>query len=305
MENRMKLSVRVPATTANLGPGLDCLGLALNWWATFQVETIARGLQVECHCSDGTQLPCDRRNLVVRAMQAACRSVGQSLPPVRVKVECEIPIGRGLGSSAAAIVGGLLAANGLMQGILSQDDLVALGAQVEGHPDNVAAAILGGLVIVVQDGKQLTTVRLPVPRGLTCVLFIPQRTLSTKSSRQVLPARVPRADAVHNVGRAALWIAALQTRRWEWLDLSTRDRLHQPYRSRLIPGMDEVLEAARSAGARGVALSGAGPTLIAFTDRSSKEIAAAMERTGNRVGLEGEARIVPISPRGARAICRE
>jgi homoserine kinase len=298
-ENRMKLSVRVPATTANLGPGFDCLGLALDLWATFWVESIQHGLEVECRCDDGTALPSDGQNLAVQAMRAAFRRANKPLPSLRIRVECGIPIGRGLGSSAAAIVGGLVAANSLLGGCYSQAELLALATSIEGHPDNVAAALLGGLVIAVQDGKRLTTVRRPVPRSLECVLFIPQHALSTKLARKVLPACVPRADAVYNIGRAALWIAAVQTRQWEWLDLATRDRLHQPYRRSLIKGMEQVFESARQAGARGVALSGAGPTLIAFTDRAGGAIAEAMERTGARLGLTGTARIVKVSRRGA------
>ena len=304
VERARKLTVRVPATTANLGPGFDCLGLALDWWNTVRVEPIERGLKVECRCSPDTRLPCDGHNLVIRAMRTISRRAGRRLPPIKVWLDCQIPVGRGLGSSAAAIVAGLVAGNVLLGECLTQNELLRLAARIEGHPDNVAPALLGGLVIAIQDGRELRTARSPFPRDLDCVLFIPKRTLSTKAARRVLPARVPRADAVYNAGRVALWIAALHERRWEWLDWATRDRLHQPYRGRLVRGMEQLFAAARRAGARGVALSGAGPSLVAFTDRESQAVAAAMAGTAARLGIAGEARIVKASTRGAYATAR-
>jgi homoserine kinase len=297
----MKFRIRVPATTANLGPGFDCLGLALNWWNTVEVERITRGLEMDCGSRSAAEFPCDERNLVIRSMRVVFRYARQKFPPLRVRLDCKIPVGRGLGSSAAAIVGGVVAANALLGEKLSRDRLLKLATEIEGHPDNVAPALLGGLVIAVRDGQKLQTARSPVPRGLQCVLFIPEHALSTKLARNVLPRHVPHADAVHNVSRAALWIAALHTRRWDWLGLATGDRLHQPYRAKLVRGMDTLFAAARRAGARGVALSGAGPSLIAFTDRNAIEIARAMHRAAARIALPGDAHIVRASARGAWA----
>lgn len=289
--------VRVPATTANLGPGFDCLGLALDWWNTIQIEPIAHGLQVECYF-DGCELPCDDRNLVVQAMQAAFRRRHQAFPSLRVRIECQVPIGRGLGSSASAIVGGIAAANALLKRPFTQEEMLQLATEIEGHPDNVAPALLGGLVVAVRDGKHIRTARLPVPRSLQCVLFIPDHALSTAAARKVLPDRVTREDAIYNIGRTALWMAALHKRQWDWLDLATGDRLHQPYRSRLVQGMDALFEAARRAGARGVALSGAGPSIVAFAAGQADAVAAAMRRAARKIGLEGKTRVVRASPRG-------
>ncbi len=296
----MKLRIRVPATTANLGPGFDCLGLALNWWNTIEVETAARGLCIECNCPPGVDLPRNRHNLVIYGMDAVYRMARQKRPPLRVHLTTHIPIARGLGSSSAAIVGGMMAANALLGNPFRRDQLVTAATRIEGHPDNVAPALLGGLMVAAMDGKQVTIARFPVPRVLRCVLFVPNITLLTKKSRGILPKRIPRADAIYNASRVALWIAALRERRWEWLEVATEDRLHQPYRARLVPNMYALFNAARQAGARGVALSGAGPSIIAFTDRNAAEIAQAMECAAARGGLPGETRVVTASAQGAR-----
>lgn len=295
----MKLKIRVPATTANLGPGFDCLGLALDWWNTFEIETIARGLEIECDCPPDVEIPRDRTNLVVYGMEVVYRWAKQQRPPVRIRIATRIPIARGLGSSSAAIVGGMLAANTLLGDWFSRDELVTLATRVEGHPDNVAPALLGGLMVAAMEGDQVTVARFPVPRELRCVLFIPDTILLTKKARGVLPKHIPRADAIYNASRVALWIAALRERRWEWLDAATQDRLHQPYRAKLVPGMYALFDAAKQAGARGVALSGAGPTIIAFTDHPGEPVARAMWQTAQRLGIKGSTRVLNVSPRGA------
>ncbi|MBI3913336.1 MAG: homoserine kinase [Chloroflexi bacterium] len=296
---KFEIRVRVPATTANLGPGFDCLGLALDWWNTLDVETIPRGLEIECSGAYAAEVPRDASNLVIRAMRATFVRARRKMPAVRVKMRVEIPIGRGLGSSAAAIVGGVVAANALMRGKMKMPELLELATEIEGHPDNVAPALLGGLVVAVQDGKNLIAARVNVPRELKCIVFVPDHALSTKTARGVLPARVPRADAIFNVGRAALWLAAVKARRWEWLDAATQDRLHQPYRAKLVRGMEAMFIAAHKAGARGVALSGAGPSVIAFTERGSGRIAWALNRAAADIALNGAARVVAVSARGA------
>ncbi len=295
----MKLHIRVPATTANLGPGFDCLGLALDWWNTIEVETIERGLQVEVDCPPGVDIPRNRNNLVVYGIDAVYRLAKQKRPPLRIHITTHIPIARGLGSSSAAIVGGLVAANTLLGNMYSRDELVTLATGIEGHPDNVAPALLGGLMVAAMEGKQVTVARFPVPRELRCVLFIPSTTLLTKKARGILPKRIPRADAIYNASRVALWIAALRERRWEWLDAATQDRLHQPYRAKLVPGMYALFDAAKDAGARGAALSGAGPSIIAFTNHPGEPVARAMLQAAQRIGLNGVTRVVSVSPRGA------
>src|SRR5512143_80062 len=180
-----RVRVRVPATTANLGPGFDCLGLALDWWNTIRVEPARRGLQVECRCEE-MELPCDDHNLVIRSMQVVYRRMRRKFPSLRVRIDCDVPVGRGLGSSASAIVGGVVAANVLLGEPFSRQELLEVATGIEGHPDNVAPALLGGLVIAIMDRHHLKTLRVSVPRNLECILFIPTQSLSTKLSRKVL-----------------------------------------------------------------------------------------------------------------------
>ncbi|MBN1567811.1 MAG: homoserine kinase [Acidobacteria bacterium] len=296
----MKLKIRVPATTANLGPGFDCLGLALDWWNSIDVETTDRGLRVEVDCPEGVEIPRNRKNLVVYGMDAVYRLAGQKRPPCRIHITTRIPIARGLGSSSAAIVGGLVAANTLLGNIYSRDELVTIATRIEGHPDNVAPALLGGLMVAAMEGKQVTVARFPVPRELRCVLFVPDLVLLTKKARGILPKRIARTDAIYNASRVALWIAALRERRWEWLEAATQDRLHQPYRAKLVPGMYALFEAAMKAGAKGAALSGAGPSIIAFAVHHGEPVARAMLQAAQRFGLAGGTRIVTVSPHGAQ-----
>lgn len=292
----MRLRIRVPASSANLGPGFDCMGIALDWWNTVDVETLARGLVIECPAN----LPRDKSNAVIQGMIATYKLAQRKLPPVRVRMDAAIPVASGLGSSSAALISGILAANALMGEPFTRAELLALATHIEGHPDNVTPALLGGLVVAVQEGKLVHAVRMEVPNDLRAVVFVPDYPVLTKHARAILPTHIPRSDAIYNAGRTALWVAALCERRWDWLDLATRDRLHQPYRVKLVRGMEQMCQAARDAGARGVALSGAGPSIIAFTDHADDAIAHAMQRAAKRVKVSGTSRVVPITKRGAR-----
>ena len=292
----MRLRLRVPASSANLGPGFDCMGIALDWWNTIYVETIARGLEIECPHG----LPRNKNNAVVQGMSVIFERAKHKTMPVRLQMDAVIPIASGLGSSSAALVGGMLAANALLGNPFSRDNLVTFATLLEGHPDNVAPALLGGLVVAVQEGEFVQAARLTLPRQLRTVVFVPAQSLLTKVSRGILPNRVPRADAIYNAGRTALWVAALYERRLDWLNQATRDRLHQPYRASLVRGMDELFDAARNAGASGVALSGAGPSIIAFTKGNATKVAREMQQTAERIGIEGATKIVAPSMHGAQ-----
>lgn len=292
----MRLQIRVPASSANLGPGFDCIGIALDWWNTIQVETIARGLEIECPHG----LPRSKDNAVYQGIAAVYARAKQKIPPLRLQMDAVIPIASGLGSSSAALVGGMLAANALMSNPFSRDNLVTFATLLEGHPDNVAPALLGGLVVAVQEGELVQAARVALPRHLRCVIFVPTQALLTKTSRAVLPSRVPRADAIYNAGRTALWIAALSEHRLDWLAQATRDRLHQPYRAKLVRGMEELFDAARNAGAKGVALSGAGPSIIAFAQGNAPKVAREMARMAKQLGVEGTVKLVASSAHGAQ-----
>ena len=262
------IRVRVPATTSNLGPGFDALGLALRLYNTLEVDA-APTPRIEIEGEGAMSLPRDTSHLAYRAALAVLEAVrgrhsGMSPRALHLRQHNRIPLARGLGSSAAAIVAGAAGANALLGGPLDRAALIDLAARMEGHPDNVAPAVLGGLVAcVAAEAGRIRTIRL-IPKRLRVVIAIPEFAVSTAEARRLLPETVPFGDAVFNVTRTALLVAALVEGRMDLLDEATRDRLHQPYRARLVPGLESVFAAARLAGAHGVALSGSGPTVVAF-----------------------------------------
>ena len=290
--------VRVPATSANLGPGFDALGLALALYNEVEARE-ADGVTVRVEGEGAGRLPAGADNVVARGVRLAYDASGQAFKGVALRCVNRVPTARGLGSSAAAWVGGLAAGNALCGGGLPRDQLVALAARAEGHPDNVAAAVLGGLTVssVRADGA-VTAISLPVPTALTWVALIPETTSSTAEARAVLPTSVPRADAVFNLQRVALLLAALQSGRTEALAAALDDRLHQPYRLALFPWMPAVVAAALEAGALGCVLSGAGPALLAVVAGDGGTVGAAMEAALHRAGIGGRARAFGVDVTG-------
>ena len=276
------IRVRVPATTSNLGPGFDALGLALRLYNTLELEP-ADAPRIEVEGEGAATLPRDPAHLAYRAALAVAALRGGTAPRAfHLRQHNGIPLARGLGSSAAAIVGGAAAANALLGGPLDRQALLDLAAGMEGHPDNVAPAVLGGLVAcVAAETGTIRTVRL-IPERLRVVIAIPEFAVSTAEARRLLPEAVPYRDAVFNVTRTALLVGALVEGRMDLLGEATRDRLHQPYRARLVPGLEAVFTAAREAGAHGVALSGSGPTVVAFGEAA--EIGPAMCRAFEAAG---------------------
>ncbi len=261
-----QIKVKVPATTANLGPGFDALGMALNLYNTVTIEKREQGFSVDKVIGEGeTVLSRDSSNLVVRAASYLLGSVGCAEQGFKLTLENRIPLASGLGSSAAAIVGGLVAANALVENPLSDDEILQMAIKIEGHPDNVAAALLGGVVVVAQDGDSYVHYRLVPREGLGITAVIPDFSISTAKARSVLPEKVALQDAVYNIGRAALLVTSLREGDWDLLRVALGDRLHQPYRCQLVPGLDDVFSVAVEAGAYGAFLSGAGPTVVAFT----------------------------------------
>ncbi len=258
--------VRVPASSANLGPGFDCLGLALNLYNTLEAREGDRLVIVTE--GDGAQyIPSDESNLTYQAMRRVYDEAGRKCPGLFIRQVNNIPLSRGLGSSAAAIVGGLVAANALLGGPMGSMELLRLATAIEGHPDNVAPCLLGGLTAAVADGDRVHCARALPDARFAFAAMVPNFDLSTKKARQALPESYSKADAVHNVGRAVLMFAALQQGLAGELREASQDRMHQPYRKGLIPGWDEVNAAAYEAGALAVCLSGAGPTVMAVYDR--------------------------------------
>ncbi|GAA3522541.1 homoserine kinase [Nocardioides daeguensis] len=260
--------VRVPATSANLGPGFDTLGLALDLHDRLEAEVLPAGLVVEVQGYGEGQVPLDERHLVVRAMRATFERLGKQPTGLRLSCVNVIPHARGLGSSSAAIVAGVWLARELVAGgslLLDDDALLDLAARLEGHPDNVAPALLGGFVISGQDDDgSFWAVRGSVDPRVGAVVFVPTTPVATEAARSLLPAAVPHADAAANAGRAALLVAALSGRPEELLR-ATEDRLHQQYRRPAMPESLALVERLRAEGIPAV-ISGAGPTVLAFTD---------------------------------------
>jgi len=294
--------VRVPATSANLGPGFDALGVALALYNEVEASE-ADAVTVAVAGEGAGQLPAGADNVVARGVRLAFDAAGRPFKGATIRCTNAIPPARGLGSSAAAWVGGLVAGNALAGGSLTTDALLTLATRAEGHPDNVAAALLGGLTVSCPGAdSSVTAISLPVPEDLAWVVLVPAITSSTAEARAVLPASVPRADAVFNVQRVALLLAALQTRRGEALVAALDDRLHQPYRRALFPWMPGVVEAARRAGALGCVLSGAGPSLLALVAGDGAGVARAMEEALRAAGVAGRARAYAIDTAGATVV---
>ena len=294
-----RVHVTIPATSANLGPGFDALGLALTLYN--EVEVKPAGETTVSVAGEGAgRLPSSDKNVIVRALRMVYETVGRRPESWSVRCVNRIPPARGLGSSAAAWVGGIAAGNALLGTPLDRAAILRLAARAEGHPDNVAAAVYGGLTVASGEGETVVALTLPVPPALVWVTLIPEVTSSTSEARAVLPSTVPRADAIFNVQRVALLLASLQAGRVDTLGAALEDRLHQPYRRKLFPWMPAVLDAARAAGALGCALSGAGPSLLAIAPGSAEgdAVATAMEKALGRAGIAGTARTLHVDTRG-------
>lgn len=304
MSDRQKVRVRVPASTANLGPGFDALGMALGLYNEVEVELVGTGLALTVEGEGAEKLQSlGGRNLVARSVNETLERLGVHPDGVRVRVVNRIPLSRGLGSSSAAAMGGVAAAVALAGATLEPEEMLDLALPFEGHPDNITPALLGGLTVsTVVEGK-VRCVKLPVPDGLQAVAVIPEFHLSTAKARKALPHMVRRADAVFNVGRVALFLAAMQAGRLDLLREAARDRLHQPYRAPLVPGMEEVLAEGERAGALACFLSGAGPTLLALTAEGGRSIGERMAACWKaRASVSARAELLPIDREGLRVI---
>ncbi|MZP28130.1 homoserine kinase [Heliobacterium undosum] len=281
--------VIVPATTANLGPGFDTLGMALDLYNYVELTETGEGFVVDVEGEGAASIPRNETNIVLRVVRQVYDLAGRTPAGLRLKLINEIPVARGLGSSAAALVGGAVAANELCGNRLSDQEILEIVTGFEGHPDNVAPALFGGVVVsaMIAEGDRTEVVsrKIPPPYGMRAIVAIPDFPLATKKARNALPPQVPFKDAVFNVSRTSMVIMAFIHNDWDLLAKVMEDRLHQPYREPLIPGMGDVFAAAREAGALAAVLSGAGPTLIAFARENTAEVAKAMEETFARHGV--------------------
>jgi homoserine kinase len=280
--------VKVPASSANLGPGYDVLAAALALHLELEVEETG-SFKVE---AEGLDVPLDRSNLCVRAFESL-----RSADGIAFRIKSEIPLAAGLGSSAAAIVAGLLAADHLYELAQEPDDVLANAAEIEGHPDNVAAALYGGFVVCAIDGGTLTATRLDPPQGVEAVVVVPAEQVPTEEARKAIPEQVPLPDAVANISAASELVLGIQRSDLTLIGRGLADRLHQPYRAPLYRRSMEIVQEAPRMGAIGATISGAGPTVLVWTFwQSTGEV---MKALNERVGDWAEVRRVPFSPMGA------
>ncbi|MDQ7095913.1 homoserine kinase [Desulfosporosinus sp. PR] len=291
--------VKIPATSANLGPGFDCLGLALQLYNFIKVET-GRPFQISLTGTYCEGISIDESNLVWRTMCYLWSRINYPTPSVALTLENHIPPARGLGSSSAAIVGGLVAANALAGSPLSTLELLQLANTLEGHPDNVTPALYGGITLAVPSEEGILPRILGQAGDLKAVVLIPDLRLKTEKARGILPPQVSRQEAVFNISHAGLLIDAFIRGEYSLLKEGMRDLLHQNQRAVLIPGMLETLKAALDAGAYGAALSGSGPTLIALApEAATKSIAGDMLNTMERHGTKVQTSVLDIDAGGA------
>ena len=261
-----KILARIPATSANLGPGFDTFGLALSYYDEYEAEVIEAGLKIVIHGEGEGVAPLDESNLIYKALKLVFDANGKTVPPLQLTCHNNIPHGRGMGSSGAAVAGGVMLAAGLLapEIELSEQQLLEYATELEGHPDNVAPALFGGLTIAWVDETGPHHKKLAVHRGLSPLVFVPPHQMSTKLARSLQPESVPHTDAVFNVSRSALLVAAL-TQSPELLLTATEDRLHQNYRASAMPETSELIRLLREKGHPAV-VSGAGPSVLVLED---------------------------------------
>jgi homoserine kinase len=283
-----------------MGPGFDCLGIALDIWNIVSVEVGGQGFEIFGY-GEG-ELPRNEINLVWSSIARVFDEAGRTMPAMSLTCHNDIPTTRGLGSSSAALVGGLVAGNELCGNPFTKEELLQMAADTEGHPDNVAPALFGGMQIAVSQDGRVVSAPVPVPENLSAVLYVPNTPMPTEEARGLLGDNVPRSDAVFNIGRAALLVRALATGDLEYLDIATEDRLHQPARQTIFFPMKNIIRAALGAGALGAFLSGAGSTVLAFATEKEFTIGYEMADAAVKSGLSGEVIITKPTDLGAHTL---
>ncbi len=308
----MKVSVKVPATTANLGPGFDSLGLALPLYNIITVEeTIMPGTGIEINIIDETNeqdtisIPTDENNIVYKAIELLYNSIGQSPSELKITIRTQIPIARGLGSSASVIIGGLVAANELLGRPADEAALLSIATEIENHPDNLTPALVGGFVVssLEEDGSVVYS-KINWPKDWNITVCVPDYELSTDIARSVLPQEVPMKDAIFNLKHAAMLVQAVNTHDEQLMKIALNDRLHQHYREKLIPGMKEIKEALKhEENVMGVVLSGAGPSLIVVSyGNNLSKIREIVSETWNNLNVKSKILTLPVEEQGAMIV---
>ena len=309
----MKISVKVPATTANIGPGFDCLGMALPLYNVITIEeTVLPGTGIEINVLNDDpsansleHIPMDENSIIYKAVELLNNSIGQTPSELKITVQSQIPITRGLGSSASVIVGGLIAANELLGKPADEVALLSIATEVEGHPDNVTPAIVGGLVLSSQeDDGTIVYRKLPWPEEWNITVCIPDYELSTSISRSVLPKEVPMEDAVFNAKRLGMFVQAVNTKDSELMRLALQDRLHQPYRMKLVPGLDKITEKLKhEENVLGCVLSGAGPSILIISQKNDVDkINSIVKSVWDELNVKVNIMTLPVENQGAKII---
>lgn len=311
----MKISVKVPATTANIGSGFDCLGMALPIYNTVTIEeTVLPGTGIEINIISETDsddefaiehIPTDENNIVYKAVEMLFNSIGQAPSELKITIKSQIPIAKGLGSSASVIVGGLLAANELLGRPADEAALLSIATEVEGHPDNVTPAIVGGLVLTsLEDDGSIVYRKLNWPDEWTLTLCIPDYELATDISRSVLPAEVPLKDASFNSRRLAMFMEAIHTKDAELMKLALQDKLHQPYRTKLVPGLQEIMDNLKhEENVLGCVLSGAGPSILIVSQKNNLDkIKSIVSEVWAGLNVKTDIRVLKIEENGAQVL---
>jgi homoserine kinase len=300
-----QVTVIVPATTANLGVGFDCLGAALSLYNEFKFTLLSDtdNLKISVIGTEAEKVSVDESNLLYRSFAKFYEQIERTPPKVAIEIKLGVPLARGLGSSATAIVGGLVAANYLAGNILSQSEVMEKAIAIEGHPDNVVPALLGSCRLSVGETGNWQISEIPWHQEIIPVVAIPNFELSTEAARAVLPQDISRSDAIFNISRMGLLLRGLETNNGDWLKIALEDKLHQPYRQTLIPGYQEIKTAAIASGAYGMVISGAGPTLLALTNPScSEKVALSMQETWAKLGVKAQIPSVSVDKQGTRII---
>jgi len=296
-----KVRVDIPASTTNLGPGFDVLGMALKLYNTVEMEVSASGTHIEIEGEGADIIPRDEHNLIYRAAKQVFEKVGEKLPPLSIRLINRTPLARGLGSSGTAAIGGLMAASVIAGAGLERDEILDMAAKIDGHPDNVAASIFGGIIIASLTEEGVACMKFMPPKPVKVVVVVPDFHLLTSDARAVLPTSVDLSTAVFNISRTSLLVAALATGDFRLLGIATDDKLHQPYREKLIPGFRDVFRAAKSVDENvAVALSGAGPSIVALCTDNSTEIGENMRQAFLKHNIDSRVMILDIDEEGAK-----
>ncbi|WP_319422013.1 homoserine kinase [Pleurocapsa sp. FMAR1] len=298
-----QVTVSVPATTANLGVGFDCIGAALSMANEFTFTKVNTNSKLKINVTGDEAYKVSRKenNLIYQAFLRLYQQIGKTPPNLELDIKLEVPLSRGLGSSATAIVGGLLGANALAGNPLERAKIIEMAIAIEGHPDNVVPALLGNCQLSVGSQSNWQICSIPWHQDIIPVVAIPNFELSTKEARSVLPNRYTRSDAIFNISRMGLLLRALETHNQSWLKTALADKIHQPYRQQLITGYFEVQQAAIAAGAYGMVISGAGPTLLALTNADRVDrVVKSMAEAWKQIDVEAQVRSLSLDTIGAK-----